>query len=44
LVHIADRLIIEADKTQEGFVTFKEFRDATSDIDMEGKMAFVSFY
>ena len=44
LVMISDRLISEADKNEKGFVTFEEFHEAVSEVDIEGKMAFVSFY
>jgi len=41
---IADRLIKEADQDGHGYMKFEEFEKAINDIDVEGKMAFVSFY
>lgn len=41
---IADRVIVEADKSKTGSITFEEFQEACHEIDVEGKMAFVSFY
>ena len=43
LVMIADRIVNEADKTEDGSICFEEFQEALSDLDFEGKMAFVSF-
>ena len=43
LVMIADRIVNEADKTEDGSICFEEFQEALADLDFEGKMAFVSF-
>jgi Ca2+-binding EF-hand superfamily protein len=40
---IADRIVNEADKTEDGSICFEEFQEALADLDFEGKMAFVSF-
>lgn len=44
LVMIADRLIKEADKEEKNRVNFLEFQEAVDEVDIEGKMAFISFY
>ena len=44
LVMIAERLIQEADKNSKGTVDFEEFMEAVTEVDIEGKMAFITFY
>ena len=41
---IAERSIKEADKDGQGYIVFEEFEEAINEIDVEGEMAFVSFY
>lgn len=43
LDHIASRAIKEFDKDNDGFISFEEFLEAVSDLDIESKMAFVGF-
>lgn len=40
---IADRMINEADVTNTGSITLKEFREVTKEMDIENTMAFVAF-
>ena len=41
---IAERSIKEADKQGRGYMVFEEFEEAIKEVDIEGEMAFVSFY
>ena len=44
LDHISEKVIKEADHAGSGFITFEEFFEAIKELDIAGKMAFVSFY
>ena len=44
LDHISEKVIEEADHAGSGYMTFEEFYDAIKELDIAGKMAFVSFY
>ena len=43
LESISNRLFREADENEDGHMTFEEFYEAISEIEIEKKMAFVSF-
>ena len=43
LEHIVDRVVAEADSNEDGFISFQEFQEAISKIDIEQKMAFIGF-
>lgn len=43
LLQIAERIVSEADATGSGAVSFREFTDATKELDVEGRMSFISF-
>ena len=43
LEHIVDRVVAEADTNEDGFISFEEFQEAISKLDVEQKMAFIGF-
>ncbi len=43
LHQIAERIVREADKDGDGTVTLAEFEEATKELDVEGRMSFISF-
>ena len=40
---IVDRVVSEADKDNDGFINFEEFKDAINKLNVEEKMAFIGF-
>ena len=43
LALIVDRVVSEADKDNDGFINFEEFKNAINKLNVEEKMAFVGF-
>ena len=43
LESISEKVIKEADNAGSGYITFEEFFEAIKELDISGKMAFVSF-
>ena len=42
VVQIADRVLVEADADNDGYLSFEEFEAATKELDVEKEMSFLS--